>query len=134
MTSSEREAFLAEVHVGIVAAEDPGRSPLAIPVWYHYEAGGSVRIMTGRMSRKAELIERAGQASLVVQTENPPYKYVSIQGTATILGASDQDERRNLARRYLGREGGDAFMEATAQADNVTIEITPDIWRTFDYS
>jgi PPOX class probable F420-dependent enzyme len=134
MTKEERETFLAEVHVGIVAVEDSGRSPLAIPVWYHYEAGGSVRIMTGGTSRKAELIGRAGQASLVVQTEAPPYKYVSVQGTATILGTSDHDERRSLARRYLGREGGDAFMEATAEAENVTIEITPDIWRTFDYS
>jgi hypothetical protein len=114
MTNEEREAFLAEVHVGIVAVEDPGRSPLAVPVWYLYETGGTVRIMTGPTSRKAQLIERTGRLSLVVQTETPPYKYVSIQGSATILGASDEEDRRTVARRYLGREGGDAFLNATA--------------------
>jgi PPOX class probable F420-dependent enzyme len=134
MTDGEREAFLAQVHVGIVAVEDPGRSPLAVPVWYHFQPGGTVRIMTGRTSRKAALVARTGQLSLVVQTEAPPYKYVSIQGTATILGASDGEERRSLARRYLGPEGGDAFMDATADTDNVTIEIVPEVWRTFDYS
>jgi hypothetical protein len=59
---------------------------------------------------------------------------VSIQGIASVLGPSDEDERRTLARRYLGREGGDAFIEATAGADDVTIELTPEVWRTFDYS
>jgi PPOX class probable F420-dependent enzyme len=134
MTDGERETFLAEVHVGIVAVEDPGRSPLAVPVWYLYEPGGTVRIMTGGTSRKAGLIGRSGQLSLVVQTEAPPYKYVSIQGTATMLGPSDEAERRSLARRYLGRQGGDAFVDATAEAANVTIEIVPEVWHTFDYS
>jgi PPOX class probable F420-dependent enzyme len=134
MTQIERETFLAQAHIGIVAVEDPGRSPLAVPVWYLYQVGGTVRIMTGPTTRKAELIGRSGQVTLVVQTEEPPYKYVSIQGTASILGTSDHEERRSLARRYLGRDGGDAFIDATAEADNVTIEITPEIWRTFDYS
>jgi nitroimidazol reductase NimA-like FMN-containing flavoprotein (pyridoxamine 5'-phosphate oxidase superfamily) len=67
MTDDEREAFLAEVHVGIVATDDPGRSPLAVPVWYRYQPGGAVRIMTGRTSRKAGLIAAAGRLSLVVR-------------------------------------------------------------------
>jgi PPOX class probable F420-dependent enzyme len=134
MTIGERETFLADVHVGIVAMEDPGRGPLAVPVWYSYEPGGTIRIMTGRSSRKAKLIERSGRLSLVVQTEAPPYKYVSIQGTAAIIGAPSGDERRSLARRYLGREGGDAFVEATGADENVTIEIAPAVWHTFDYS
>ena len=134
MTSEEREAYLADIHVGIVALDDPGHSPLAVPVWYAYEPGGPIRIMTGRTSRKAGLIERSGRMSLVVQSEAPPYKYVAVQGAATILGASDDDERRELARRYLGREGGDEFMAATADADDVTIELVPEVWRTADYS
>ena len=35
MTPVEREAFLAEVHVAVVTvADDDGRGPLAIPLWY----------------------------------------------------------------------------------------------------
>jgi len=133
MTRSEREAYLAEPRVGIVAVEEPGRSPLAVPVWYSYEPGGPIRIMTARHSRKTTLIERSGQLSLVVQSDQAPYKYVAVQGTATIIGTSEESERRALARRYLGDEGGDEFMDATADADDVTIELVPDVWRTGDY-
>ncbi len=134
MTREEREAFQAEPHVGVVAIDDGERSPLAVPVWYSYDPGGTIRIMTGRASRKAELIERAGRLSLVVQTPTPPYKYVSVQGAATVLGTSDEAERRELAHRYLGPAGGDAFMEAAADADDVTIEIVPEHWYSADYS
>jgi len=39
MTPQEREAFLADVHVGVLAIEEPGRGPLALPVWYVYRDG-----------------------------------------------------------------------------------------------
>ena len=34
MTKAEREAFLADVHVGVLAVDEPGRGPLALPIWY----------------------------------------------------------------------------------------------------
>jgi nitroimidazol reductase NimA-like FMN-containing flavoprotein (pyridoxamine 5'-phosphate oxidase superfamily) len=37
MTKAEREAFLADVHVAVLAVDEPGRGPMAIPVWYLYE-------------------------------------------------------------------------------------------------
>jgi hypothetical protein len=39
MTREEREAFLTEVHVGILAVDEPGRGPLAMPTWYLFENG-----------------------------------------------------------------------------------------------
>ncbi len=78
MAKREREAFLADVHVGIISISEEGRGPLTVPIWYAY--GGDLRIMTGRESRKARLLARAGRFSLCVQTETPPYKYVSVEG------------------------------------------------------
>ena len=63
MSRAEREAFLAETHVAVVSVAQPGRGPLAVPVWYRYEPGGDVRFVTGGRSKKAELIRRpAGSA------------------------------------------------------------------------
>jgi hypothetical protein len=43
MTPAEREAFRAEVHVAVVTvADDDGRGPLAIPLWYDYRPGGEI--------------------------------------------------------------------------------------------
>jgi nitroimidazol reductase NimA-like FMN-containing flavoprotein (pyridoxamine 5'-phosphate oxidase superfamily) len=72
MTRKEREAFLADVHVGIIAIREEGRGPLTVPVWYSYDPGGELRLITGRTSRKGQLLERARRFSLCAQTETPP--------------------------------------------------------------
>jgi len=134
MTRDERESFLAELHVGIVAIADPGQAPVAAPVWFSYEPGGTLRFVTARASVKAKLIERSGRLTLIAQTETPPYKYVAVQGAATIVGTAEDSERRELAHRYLGEEFGDLYMDATADADDVIVEVVPTRWRTTDFS
>ena len=57
MTTDEKEVFLAGLHVGILALNEPGRGPLAVPVWYDYEPGGELWFVTGKDSRKARLGE-----------------------------------------------------------------------------
>ena len=83
MSKGEREAFLADLHVGLLSVADDGRGPLAVPIWYAYEPGGELRFVTGRDSRKGRLLARAGRVSLCVQTEALPYKYVSVEGPVT---------------------------------------------------
>src|SRR5262249_47151091 len=107
MTKLEREAFLADVHIGIISIAEEGKGPLTVPIWYAYYAAGDLRIMTGRESRKGRLLARAGRFSLCVQTETPPYKYVSVEGPIISTEAANTErDLRPLARRYLGKEGG----------------------------
>ena len=93
MTKKGREAFLADLHVAVISIADDGHGPLAVPIWYSYEPGGEVRIITGRTSRKGGLLERAGRFSLCVQTETLPYKYVSVEGP--IVGVHEPDLERD---------------------------------------
>jgi len=133
MSSAERETFLAEVHVGVLTvAAGPGRGPLATPVWYSYQPGGLVTVTTGGGSGKARAIAAAGRFTLCAQDEAPPYKYVTVEGPAVIEPA-DLAERTAIARRYLGTEGGDAFIAANGDADNVMIRMTPEHWQTADF-
>ncbi len=139
MTKQEREAFLADVHVGIISIPEEGRGPLTVPIWYAYDPGGDLRIMTGRESHKGRLLARAGRFSLCAQTETPPYKYVSVEGPITSIQAADiERDLRPLARRYLGKEGGDRYVEETrnlpTHADNVLVRMRPERWLTTDYS
>ena len=114
MTIEEREAFLAEAHLGVISvADDAGRAPLAVPIWYVYQPGEDVGFITVRDSRKAELIRKAGRVSLCVQTAD--YRYVSVEGpVASIQDSVTVDERRALACRYLGTQDADLYIEATA--------------------
>src|SRR5262250_2005504 len=116
MTRLEREAFLAGVHVGIISIAEEGRGPLTVPIWYAYEPGGELRVITGRTSRKAQLLQHAGRFSVCVQTETQPYKYVSVEGPVVAIEPADLErDRRPLAHRYLGAQRGDRYIEATRE-------------------
>jgi PPOX class probable F420-dependent enzyme len=133
MSPAEREAFLADVHVGVltVVAEE-GKGPLATPVWYSYSPGGLVSLTTGGSSRKARAIAAAGRFSLCAQDEAPPYKYVTVEGPA-VIEPSVLAERVAIARRYLGTEGGDAFVASNPDVDDVVIRMTPEYWYSADF-
>jgi hypothetical protein len=137
MTKMEREAFLAAVHVGMISIAEEGRGPLTVPIWYAYAPGGELRLITGRHSRKGRLLTQAGRCSLCVQTESPPYRYVSVEGPITAIEAVDvARDLRPLAHCYLGAEEGDSFVEQTrgGQAENILIRMWPERWLTADYS
>ena len=139
MTSDERQAFLAGVHVGIVSLNQEGRGPLTIPVWYAYEPGGDVQVVTERDSRKGKMLEEGQRISLCVQDEAPPYKYASVEGPIVRIEPSDAERHeRALAHRYLGPEAGDRYMESAADDrdddEMILIRMRPERWLTADYS
>ena len=135
MSRKEREAFLAETHVAVVSIAEGERAPLAVPVWYAYEPGRVLRFVTGGASRKARLIRRAGRVSLCVQTETPPYRYVSIEGPVSIGTPDYERDVRPTALRYLGPQMGEVYLQATAaeHAGSVLITVTPERWLSVDY-
>ena len=134
MSREERERFLAGVHVGVLSVTSAdGGGPLAVPVWYAYQPGGTVDVTTGAGTRKATAIRAAGRFSLCAQDERPPYKYVTVEGPVTIEEAS-QDQRLELARRYLGAEGGDAYVSANPTGAQIVCRMSPEHWLTVDYS
>jgi PPOX class probable F420-dependent enzyme len=138
MTQEEREAFLAETHVAVISVQQSGRAPLTVPIWYSYDPGGEVRLVTGARSKKARLIRAAGRLSLCVQGETPPYKYVSIEGPVTIGEPDFERDVRPLAHRYLGEQMGEMYLQMTA-ADhapgaNILLRLRPERWLSVDYS
>ena len=133
MTRSEREAFVREVHVAIVAVDEPGRGPLAMPIWYLVDDDGTIVLSMDGASLKARLLRAAGRATITVQTEAPPYRYVSMEGPAAI-GPVSHDPLA-LASRYLGEELGQWYVDNNPATDEtVTVRITPEHWRTYDFA
>ena len=138
MTRAEREAFLADVHVGVLSIPEAGRGPLSAPIWYGYEPNGEIWVVTGRDSRKGRLLALGMRVGFVVQSEAPPYRYVSVEGPVVSVAPSPGDaEERELAHRYLGREAGDAYVASTAprrEAEpNILVRIRPERWLSVDY-
>jgi Pyridoxamine 5'-phosphate oxidase len=122
--------------VAVISVADDDHGLLVVPIWYSYQPGGEVRIITGRTSRKGKLLDRAGRFSLCVQTETLPYEYVSVEGPIVAVEAADLErDRRPLAHRYLGTEVGDAYVDGTRDVvGNVLVRMRPERWLTVDYA
>ena len=136
MTDDEREEFLAALHVGVLAVERPDGPPLAVPVWYSYEPGGDVVVLTSHASLKGRLLAEAGRASLVAQQEDLPYKYVSVEGSIEIdrLGADDaRPAVEAMAIRYLGEQMGKGYAASNPGDDEIRVRLRPDRWFSVDY-
>jgi hypothetical protein len=78
------------------------------------------------------------EPTLCVQTEEAPYRYVTVEGPVVEMTTPvDPDERRALAHRYLGPELGDMYIESTpedvAAAGSVMVRIEPRHWLSTDY-
>ncbi len=136
MTKSEREAFLAGLHVGVLAIDrgtEAARGPLAVPIWYDYEPGGDVWMITGTESIKYDLLKAAGRATFCVQEEAAPYSYVAIDGPVEFSQATN-DQLLHMATRYLGAEQGAEYAAQGTGGGMMIASIKTETWNTIDYS
>jgi uncharacterized protein len=134
-SETERQEFLAAKHVAVLSVAAEGRPPASVPMWYDYTPGGDIRINTGAGARKSRLIEQAGAVTLVVQNEEPPYQYVVVEGTVVnTTTPTPLEVREGIAIRYLGEEGGRAFVKSLEGNTSVLFTVRPDRWITADFS
>ncbi len=135
MTREEREAFLADLHVGVISIEQPDAPPLSVPIWYGYAPETGVWVITGESSAKGKLLQKAGRFTLVAQTEQPPaYRYVSVEGPIVETRAADRErDLRPMAHRYFGARLGDAYTASGSDQDQLVFVMQPERWRTVDY-
>lgn len=135
MSESERQEFLADVHVGVLGVERADGPPLVVPVWYSYEPGGDITILMSSTSLKGRLLAAAERATLCAQQESLPYKYVSVEGPVSIesLATDAQPEVERMAVRYLGDQMGRQYANADIADDEIKVTISPERWFTVDY-
>lgn len=134
LTIIERETFLAEARVAVVAIAAPGRGPLAVPVWYAYSPGGTLGLWMDAASAKVRHLRREGRATLCVQDTTLPYRYVSVEGAVLDIAPIDVEQHlRPLVTRYLGAAAVDAYLAGFGGAEglrgDVWVRLTAERWR-----
>ena len=137
MTREERESFLAGVHVGVLTVDEPGRGPLAVPVWYLYEPGGEIVLVTRPEARKAPLLRAGARVAFLVQCEELPPRYVTVQGRVASTAPADVDrDLKPVVRKYLGADVGDAYVDNTRPngTNEVVVRIRPERWYSRDFA
>lgn len=134
MSTAEKEQFLADLHVGVLSIERADGPPLTVPVWYIYEPGGELWFLIDLDSLKGRLLQKSMRFSLCAQSESLPYKYVSVEGTATISPADKELHSRPMAHRYLGKIEGDKYVDRGSDSGSVRVSTRPERWFSVDYS
>ncbi len=134
LSREERELFLAEPHIAALSVSaGPDRGPLTVPIWYQYTPGGLPWVLTGRDSRKAELIAAAGRFSLMVDRLSPTVRYVSVEGTVARTEPMTEELHLELVHRYLPSDQAAAYLrKAEAFGEQVVIYLRPEHWVSAD--
>jgi nitroimidazol reductase NimA-like FMN-containing flavoprotein (pyridoxamine 5'-phosphate oxidase superfamily) len=135
MTVAEREAFLADVHVGVISIERPDAAPLSVPIWYDYRPDAGLWVITEEASQKGRALLAARRFTLCAQVEEPPgYRYVTVSGPVVEVRPADREkDNRPMAHRYFGKELGDLYVDSQSGGDNRVFVMQPDRWLTVDY-
>jgi PPOX class probable F420-dependent enzyme len=118
------EEFLAEANIAILASVDQRGRAHAAPIWYLY-ADGELVISTGRGSQKHKNVEANPEVTVVVDRRTLPFYAVMCRGKAVVGSPLSEDQRREIAVRYLGEELGKRYVERTAGSDSITIRLRP---------
>ncbi|MFF5447187.1 pyridoxamine 5'-phosphate oxidase family protein [Streptomyces sp. NPDC012888] len=136
LSTPEREAFLAEPHIGSLAIARPEqhRAPLVVPIWYGYQPGGDLWVLTGPDSVKARLMATAGRFSLLAERVSPTVRYVSVEGPILSTRATTDEEHRAMAERYLPPAAVRTYLEAAEKdiGPQITVRMRPEHWFSTD--
>lgn len=141
MTAQQREEFLADTHVGVLSvAGEPGRPPTSVPTFYAYEPGGEITMFTGtqrRVPKRIEQIKNAGVVTLVVQREQMPPAYATVEAELVEIGKPTHEQMLAIARRYMPEEHAEGYVQSElGDPDNIVLLFTfrPTRWLTSDTS
>lgn len=127
MSAERALEFLAEgTRTGKVATVRADGRPHVAPVWFVVD-GGDLYFMTGADSVKGKSLQRDPRVALSVDLEQPPYSFVSVEGTVTIERDSEAMLERSITigRRYMGEQQAEEFGRRNAVEGELLIKIAP---------
>lgn len=124
--------FLSEPVVATLATYgSDGRARLS-PVWHEWADGGfNVTIDKGDI--KARHLDRDRRASLVVYSNDSPYKGVEIRTDAIVTSDGAVEAVARLAHRYLNEEQAKRFLSLTSW-EPLLVRLEPGELRHWHYS
>lgn len=134
MSTERAYEFLAEGHrTGKLATVRADGRPHVAPIWFVID-GEDLLFNTGADTVKGRSLGRDPRAALTVDDEEPPFAFVTVEGTVTL----DADTGAMLphaiaiARRYMGDEVAEDFGRRNAVEGELLVRLHPTSMVGFD--
>jgi PPOX class probable F420-dependent enzyme len=127
MSVAERDAFLQETRIGVLATLTASGGPLALPIWYEWD-GEQIRMFSAVNAPKVARLRRDGRVCFTVaEPVGVPEAWVAIEGIATIEEGTGFAVAQRLAPRYYPAEQAERTLADWARVaeDWATIIIEP---------
>jgi PPOX class probable F420-dependent enzyme len=100
--------------------------PLVTPVWFIVE-GDSLVFNTGKETAKGRALARDPRTSLCVDSDEPPYAFVQVQGDAELSEdpAGLLRTATSIAARYVGAERAEEFGKRNGVPGELVVRLRP---------
>jgi PPOX class probable F420-dependent enzyme len=131
LTLSDVQTLLDAPSAAVLTTIRKDGSPLTSPVWYQW-TGDAFEIVIARDDVKLRHLEREPRCTLVIFEAVPPFRGVSVTADATVTRTDVTEHRRAVARRYLGTQRGDRFVEQRAGKLGDLVALVPAEPRVWD--
>ena len=127
MTPDETRTFLLEgTRTAALATVRADGRPHVAPVWFTLD-GDDLLFNTGEDTVKGANLRRNGRVALMVDDEEPPFAFVSIEGDVSL--SDDLETMRywatRIAARYMGEEQADAYGRRNAVPGELLVRVRP---------
>ena len=127
MTPDETRAFLFEgTRTAALATVRADGRPHVAPVWFTLD-GDDLLFNTGENTVKGANLRRDGRVALMVDDEEPPFAFVSIEGDVSL--SDDLDTMRywatRIAARYMGEDQAEAHGTRNAVPGELLVRVHP---------
>jgi len=134
-TESQLERFLEESRIPIRIATQRGDGSLwIVALWYRYR-NGSFECATWATADIVRFLRNDSEVAFDISANDPPYRGVRGNGTATISPDENKATLRALIERYLGgTDSGLAEWLLDDTRDEVRIRIQPHELYSWDYT
>lgn len=119
-----------------LATRTPAGGLWMLSLWYGYDAdAGELRLATSASARVVDYLEYDAGVAFEISTNDPPYRGVRGQGTASLEPDAEKALLRTLVERYLGGTDND-LANWLLRDDREEVQITIDVTRAYawDYS
>lgn len=106
--------------------------PRVVPIWFTHD-DGDIIMVTGPKAEKVRALEANGAVAISIDSSQPPYNVLLIDGDATLEHVEGMDPLyRGIVERYLG-PAADGYLNALKVKRQVRIRTKVRAYRIFDF-
>lgn len=125
-------ALLSEPNLARLAYVGLDGRPRVVPIWFQYR-DGQIVMVTGPKAEKASALSANGAVALTIDSSQPPYKVLLVQGDATLEDVDGMaPEYPDIVRRYLG-PATEVYLSQLRIKRQVRIRVAIRSWQVFDF-